>query len=567
MRNVKDPVREDFAVAVHGATLLESRCPWGSPNSVDTKAPGIKWYDCPGHGGFKLSPDRLASMPPEWANFQPFAGPGWFEEDLDFAVVVLSFPDAFDSQWIDAAKDAVRARPDYYQGRGYTGVVESRNPKRHNLHEGSYEDEEHYRAMLSLGVKWPKSKSIPTYPDSMSQYDKDEADRHYDSMSQEFLDSFGDPYAYESTGKKRCVLEDYDDTEDARRALIGVLADTPHDELAGEQTWDTDALQQEFEVLSFLAPFVLVRRRSDGVRGTVMFKSNPRVYFGFQAEGRKTRGGSLSERRKTSHSSVTWESKRQGGTIRENWLVTVGLGKVAETIASYFSGSRFWEETSSERWNMQGEEWCVVLPFDEGSVSLSLMLLEPASAENTLSVFELGTPRGRALGTWAWDTENGNNARQVAQAVVNRINEIGYQGLLESKRLKESSGKCVYCVCPQTGVRTEHSFAGDYNVEVCDYHASHSGELRCPECGTRPPTADEVYRESKKLSKTLNEDTYTARNTLTGETREFKYSVRAGEKVMSDGVDKCTGPCKCRIEPDGVCGRGWPSRTMAAGWI
>lgn len=51
-----------------------------------------------------------------------------------------------------------------------------------------------------------------------------------------------------------------------------------------EPTWDTSELQRDFEVLGFAAPLVVVRRRSDGVRGTLEFKHNPRVYFGWQAE-------------------------------------------------------------------------------------------------------------------------------------------------------------------------------------------------------------------------------------------------------------------------------------------
>lgn len=50
------------------------------------------------------------------------------------------------------------------------------------------------------------------------------------------------------------------------------------------QTWDTQQLQQDFEVLGFSAPFVVVRRKSDNQRGTLEFTHNPRVYFGFQED-------------------------------------------------------------------------------------------------------------------------------------------------------------------------------------------------------------------------------------------------------------------------------------------
>lgn len=49
-------------------------------------------------------------------------------------------------------------------------------------------------------------------------------------------------------------------------------------------TWDTASLQRDFEVLGFGAPFVAVRRKSDGATGTLEFTHAPRVYFGFQED-------------------------------------------------------------------------------------------------------------------------------------------------------------------------------------------------------------------------------------------------------------------------------------------
>jgi hypothetical protein len=52
--------------------------------------------------------------------------------------------------------------------------------------------------------------------------------------------------------------------------------------VTGGETWDTKTLQEDFEVLSFAAPFVIVRRKSDGVKGSLEFTHAPRVYFGFE---------------------------------------------------------------------------------------------------------------------------------------------------------------------------------------------------------------------------------------------------------------------------------------------
>jgi len=48
------------------------------------------------------------------------------------------------------------------------------------------------------------------------------------------------------------------------------------------QVWNTPEIGKDFEVKSFLAPFVLAKRKSDDVEGTMMFQDYPRFYFGFK---------------------------------------------------------------------------------------------------------------------------------------------------------------------------------------------------------------------------------------------------------------------------------------------
>ena len=50
------------------------------------------------------------------------------------------------------------------------------------------------------------------------------------------------------------------------------------------QVWDTSELQQDFSVEGFMAPYIVVRRDSDGQRGSLKFQHSPRFYFGFEAE-------------------------------------------------------------------------------------------------------------------------------------------------------------------------------------------------------------------------------------------------------------------------------------------
>lgn len=49
------------------------------------------------------------------------------------------------------------------------------------------------------------------------------------------------------------------------------------------QVWSTDELSEQFDVIGFMAPLVVVHRRSDGRQGSLEFQHDPRLYFNFQA--------------------------------------------------------------------------------------------------------------------------------------------------------------------------------------------------------------------------------------------------------------------------------------------
>lgn len=49
------------------------------------------------------------------------------------------------------------------------------------------------------------------------------------------------------------------------------------------QVWNTNELSGDFEVTGFMAPFVVVRRKSDGQMGSLEFQHSPRFYFGFSS--------------------------------------------------------------------------------------------------------------------------------------------------------------------------------------------------------------------------------------------------------------------------------------------
>lgn len=77
-----------------------------------------------------------------------------------------------------------------------------------------------------------------------------------------------------------------DPTEAIRRERLVEIKAVPGSREALEaqygQVWDTDQMADQFQVLGFLAPVVVVRRRSDGVKGSFEFQHAPRFYFSFQ---------------------------------------------------------------------------------------------------------------------------------------------------------------------------------------------------------------------------------------------------------------------------------------------
>jgi len=78
-----------------------------------------------------------------------------------------------------------------------------------------------------------------------------------------------------------------DPTEPIRRQRLAEINGDPGSREALEaqygKVWDTQELGLEFEVLGFLAPYVVVLRKADGVKGSLEFQHSPRWYFNFQA--------------------------------------------------------------------------------------------------------------------------------------------------------------------------------------------------------------------------------------------------------------------------------------------
>ena len=79
-----------------------------------------------------------------------------------------------------------------------------------------------------------------------------------------------------------------DPTEDARRALVVEInchaAERDALEARYGRVWNTSEMANDFEVLGFAAPFVVVKRKADNKLGSLMFQHHPRFYFSFQED-------------------------------------------------------------------------------------------------------------------------------------------------------------------------------------------------------------------------------------------------------------------------------------------
>lgn len=78
--------------------------PWGESQSITLIADGIQFVSTPSHGGFLLTPERREAMPQPYQSIQTFAGGNWYEEDCDYALVMLAFPQYFIKLEVDMAR-------------------------------------------------------------------------------------------------------------------------------------------------------------------------------------------------------------------------------------------------------------------------------------------------------------------------------------------------------------------------------------------------------------------------------------------------------------------------------
>ncbi len=92
-------------------TRISASTPWGGSQLATIYAEGVVSHETSGHGGFHLSSDRNLQV-----DAAVRSATGWYEEDCEWAIVALTFPDLFTGYERRCADDAARnSFPDYWE--------------------------------------------------------------------------------------------------------------------------------------------------------------------------------------------------------------------------------------------------------------------------------------------------------------------------------------------------------------------------------------------------------------------------------------------------------------------
>lgn len=84
-------------------TRMAASTPWGSSQLATIYGPGVISHATAGHGGFHLSADRNRLVESALRKDSP-----WYEEDCEWAIVALTFPDFFTAYERKCADETIR---------------------------------------------------------------------------------------------------------------------------------------------------------------------------------------------------------------------------------------------------------------------------------------------------------------------------------------------------------------------------------------------------------------------------------------------------------------------------
>ncbi|WP_311273346.1 MULTISPECIES: DUF7007 domain-containing protein [unclassified Rhizobium] len=95
--------KRDLASLNRVGTRMSAGTPWGVSHMAVIYADGVVSHMTSGHGGFRLSTDRNAKVHPLLRKDTP-----WYDEDCEWAIVAVTFPDLFTTYERSMAEMSVR---------------------------------------------------------------------------------------------------------------------------------------------------------------------------------------------------------------------------------------------------------------------------------------------------------------------------------------------------------------------------------------------------------------------------------------------------------------------------
>ncbi|MGV2079671.1 MULTISPECIES: DUF7007 domain-containing protein [unclassified Rhizobium] len=93
----------ELAALARVQTCMAASTPWGGSQMATIYVEGIISHSTSGHGGFHLSPDRNRIV-----DVSVRSEGGWYEEDCEWAIIALTFPDVFTGYERRCAEEAAK---------------------------------------------------------------------------------------------------------------------------------------------------------------------------------------------------------------------------------------------------------------------------------------------------------------------------------------------------------------------------------------------------------------------------------------------------------------------------
>jgi hypothetical protein len=104
--------------------------PWGPAQTKEEIAPGIIKVTTASHGGILLDEARQAEFKKVFPSFCPFCCEGAFEEDCDWSMVALAFPQFFPNDQEAAKLTVINQYPTQYEYHFKTTVTAKQSRQR-----------------------------------------------------------------------------------------------------------------------------------------------------------------------------------------------------------------------------------------------------------------------------------------------------------------------------------------------------------------------------------------------------------------------------------------------------